>query len=105
MEKNEEKGAKTKLETLGTRNALIMRVTDTILNSLEPAKAGTRGYRKRQNQIYEQVGATLSLGTEVEYAKFHNKTRPVIPDNAQIWADECISIGFRAVANHVADII
>lgn len=101
--KLKEKGAKTKKEVLGSRNVLIMRVTDSIFNSLKPSKSGSQGYRPRKNQIYEQVGKTLVLGTEVSYAKFHNSTRPVIPNNAQQWADEATSSAFSAVANHIAN--
>ena len=101
--KMKERGARTKKEVLGTRDALIMRVTDSIYNSLKPSKPGTRGYRPRKNQIYEQAGKTLRLGTEVEYAKFHNKTRPVIPENANEWASEATNMAFAAVAVHIAD--
>ena len=101
--KLKEKGALTKKELLGGRDVLIMRVTDAIFNSLEPANSGSRGYRARRNQIYKQVGKQLVLGTEVEYAKFHNKTRPVIPENANEWASEATSLAFNAVANHVAE--
>ena len=101
--KLKEKGALTKKELLGNRDVLIMRVTDAIYNSLEPSSSGTRGYRPRRNQIYEQVGKQLVLGTEVEYAKFHNKTRPVIPENATQWANEATSIAFNKVAQHIAE--
>ena len=96
-------GAKTKKELLGNRDVLIMRVTNSIYNSLRPANSGTRGYRPRRDQIYEQVGKTLKLGTMVRHARFHNKSRPVIPDNAGQWADEAVSIGFSKVANHIAE--
>ena len=101
--KLKEKGALTKKDTLGSRDVLIMRVTDAIFNSLKPSSSGSRGYRARHNQIYEQVGKQLVLGTEVEYARFHNNTRPVIPDNAEQWASEATSIAFNAVANHIAE--
>ena len=101
--KLKEKGALTKKDLLGRRDVLIMRVTDAIFNSLEPANSGSRGYRARRNQIYEQTGKQLVLGTEVEYAKFHNNTRPVIPENADQWANEATSIAFNKVAQHVAE--
>lgn len=86
-----------------SRDVLIMRVTDAIFKSLKPSKAGTNGYRKRKNQIYEQVGKTLKLGTTVKYAKFHNKTRPVIPENADEWASIATKRAFAAVAIHLSD--
>ena len=101
--KLKEKGALTKKDLLGRRDVLIMRVTDAIFNSLKPANSGSRGYRARRNQIYEQTGKQLVLGTEVEYAKFHNNTRPVIPENADQWANEATSIAFNKVAQHVAE--
>ena len=101
--KLKEKGALTKKELLGNRDVLIMRVTDEVFNSLEPAKSGTRGYRPRRNQIFEQVGKHLVLGTDVRHARYHNKTRPVIPENADQWANKATSLAFSAVAKHVAE--
>jgi len=98
-----QKGAKTKKDVLGSRDVLIMRVTDQIYDSLKPSKSGSRGYRPRRNQLFEQAGKNLVLGTTVPHAKFHNKTRPVIPDNADKWASEAISIAFSTVANHIAE--
>ena len=94
-------GAKTKLDTLGNRNVLIMRVTDTIYNSLAPNHSGSRTYRPRRNQIFKQVGSRLEIGTSVPHAKYHNSTRPVIPDNIQPWVDEATETAFDAVNEHI----
>ena len=97
------RGAKTRKEVTESSDHLIMRVTDTIFQSLKPASSGTRGYRARKNQLYERVGNVLKLGTTVAYAKFHNKSRPVIPENVTIWVEDIVSSAFSRVAVHVAD--
>ena len=93
-------GAKTRKELLSKRNVLIMRVTDRIFNSLEPA-GGTGYYRAKKDQLYEQVSGTITLGTLVEYAKHHNDTRPVIPDNIDPWITESFNIAMNEVNNHI----
>lgn len=97
-------GAKTKLEVLGSRDALIMRVTDTILKSLEPSSISSRGYRPKKNQIYEKAGSKLTIGTLVPYAKFHNN-RPIIPDNIDPWVQQGISIALEAAMNRAKQVV
>jgi hypothetical protein len=94
-------GARTKKEEFSDRDVLIMRVTDTIYNSLAPGKAGARTYRPPANQVFEIEGTTVTMGTDVPYAHFHNNTRPVIPDNIQPWIDESIDIAANAVMEHM----
>jgi hypothetical protein len=96
-------GARTKLEVLGNRDVLIMRVTDRILNSLEPSNSGDRAYRPRKDQLYNQVGSKLEVGTLVEYAKYHNNTRPVIPDNIDPWVNQSVEIAMKKVLTHIKD--
>jgi len=97
-----EKGAKTKLDTLGSRDVLIMRVTDAIYNSLEPAKGGMN-YRPRKNQLVEIVGGVLTVGTLVDYAKFHNNSRPVIPEDISKWTKESMDIAFKAAMDYLTN--
>ena len=94
-------GAETKKEKLGNRNVLIMRVTDTIYDSLKPSNPDGSFYRPRKNQLYHKVGNMLSIGTLVEYAHFHNSTRPVFPDNFELIVPKLISIAMEHVLNHI----
>ena len=95
-------GARTKQDVLGARKELIMRVTDRIYDSLRPSGAGGFGYRPVKDQIYNQVGTQLEIGTMVEYASFHEATRPVIPLNMDQWIEQGISAAMEAVMNHIA---
>lgn len=97
-----DKGAKTKLEVLGNRDLLIMRVTDRLLKSLEPSKVGTSGYRPKKDQIYNVQQGVLTIGSTVEYAKFHSK-RPPIPDNIDPWIDEAIDYAMTYVLRHMTE--
>ena len=99
----EELGAQTKLERLGDRDVLIMRVTDRIFNSLEPTQGSETSYRPRRDQIAERVGNKLEIGTAVEYAKFHDQTRPVIPDGIERWVDQCFDYAIQTVHEYIVD--
>jgi len=94
-------GAMTKKEKLGSRNVLIMRVTDAIFNSLKPSEGSANQYRPRKNQIYNLVNGKLEIGTTVEYAKYHNKSRPVIPDNIDPWVEEAKDKAMENVTQHI----
>ena len=95
------KGAETKINLLGNRNVLIMRITDAIYNSLQPTEGSDRYYRKRNNQLAEIEGTKLTLGTTVSYAKYHNQTRPVIPNNADLWIEDAVNLATNAAITHV----
>ena len=94
-------GARTKIQDLGDRNVLIMRDTDTLYESFHPGDKGARTYRPTENQIFEVDGTTATIGTSVEYASFHNETRPTIPDNIQPWVNESIDLAFNGVMDHI----
>jgi len=96
-------GARTRLDVLGDRNVLIMRITDRIFDSLEPSINSNRGYRPKKNQLYKQTGNKLEIGTLVEYAKYHNKSRPVIPDNYEPWVRIATEKAMSEVINHIKD--
>ena len=95
------KGAMTKKEKLGTRDVLIMRVTDAIFNSLKPSEGSSQQYRPKKDQIYNVVNGKLEIGTLVEYAKYHNDSRPVIPKNISPWVKEGVAIAMEEVKNHI----
>jgi hypothetical protein len=92
-----------KKEFRESRDVLIMRVTDAIYNSLRPSKPGLRGYRPRKNQIFNVAKSKLEIGTEVEYARFHARSRPPIPSNVQKWVSESVKIAMKAVMEHVGE--
>ena len=94
-------GAKTKKALLGSRQALIMRVTDSIFKSLEPTNGSGFQYRPRKNQLYNLINGKLELGTTVNYAKFHNKSRPVVPDNIEPWVKEAQNFAMEKVKEHI----
>ena len=94
-------GAMTKRKVLGSRNVLIMRVTDAIYNSLAPSEGSPTQYRPKKDQIYNVVNGRMEFGTSVYYAKYHNKTRPVIPDNIEPWVEQGRDLGMEAVREFI----
>ena len=96
-------GAKTRKAVLGKRQVLIMRVTDRLMNSLEPTEANGFDYRPRKDQLYKRLKSSVELGTLVEYAKFHDKTRPVIPENIQPWVDHSVEYAMIEVMEHIVN--
>jgi hypothetical protein len=80
------------LKPLKDSRRLIMRETDRLINSLKPAITRGQGfYTPRKDQMVYTSTRAFTIGTEVEYAKYHNKTRPVIPDNAGEWVTASIN--------------
>ena len=78
------------------RKNLIMRETDRLLDSLRPTKYTTGSYRPRKDQIWENDGYKIKFGTNVEYAKYHEDTRPVIPKRFGPWVDKASKKGMKA---------
>lgn len=97
------KGAATRSEKLGNRDVLIMRVTDRIVDSLRPSKAGVKSYRPVKDQIYEREGNKAELGTSVPYARFHNKTRPVIPDDINEWIEQGSKLAMDETIKYIVE--
>lgn len=104
--KIKEQGGKTKLEVLGSRDVPIMRVTDRLIKSISPGDfTKTGGYRKRnRDQVFELQKGTLTIGTKVPYADKHDKTRPVWPNNIELWINRAIEAGRDAVMNRLQEI-
>lgn len=94
-------GAMTKLDKLGSRNVKIMRLTDKLFDSLEPSQINRNGYRTRRNQLVVKSKGSVRLGTKVKYAKFHNKTRPVIPEDINKWVEEATKFALNEVNQHI----
>jgi|LakMenE01Jun11ns_1017448.scaffolds.fasta_scaffold9487815_2 hypothetical protein len=85
-----------------TTKKLIMRETDRLMNSLMPAnlRAGY-SYSPKKDQLFEFKNGKATIGTEVEYAKFHNETRPVIPENVDLWYKQAVEEGWKAAKERV----
>jgi len=96
-------GAKTKKELLGNRDVLIMRVTDSIFNSLKPSEGSDYSYRPNKNQIYNRVNNKLEIGTKIEYAKYHNNSRPVIPKDIDPWIEEARDHAMEIVKKYIVE--
>jgi hypothetical protein len=84
------RGAKTKLQVFGDRKVQILRDTGRLLNSLSPGLLSGKGpavsYSKPSGeggneQIFETEPGLVIVGTNVEYAETHQKTRPFLPDD------------------------
>lgn len=81
---------------------LIMRETDKLIDSLMPTSLrGGFSYIPKKNQIFEFKNGTAVIGTDVEYAKFHNETRPVIPENVDLWYKKAVEEGWKAAKERV----
>lgn len=98
-------GAKTKVEILGSRNVLIMRDTDRLFDSFEPSKVSNNSYRPKKDQLVKFEKGKITLGTLVPYADFHNKTRPIIPDNHDKMIDIAHEFAMEKVLLHIERIL
>lgn len=94
-----EEGAVTKRQVLGDRKLLIMQVSGRLLVSLSPGKFNpSSGYTKRNsNQVFELQKGRISIGTKIDYASHHDKTRPVWPEDVDAWIDRAMDDGLNAV--------
>jgi hypothetical protein len=79
-------GAKTKKETLGTRNVPILIDTGRLEKSFRPGRMAHWSYVKyNKDQIYEIHGQQMTIGSKVPYGKYHQEgtkhmpARPPIP--------------------------
>jgi hypothetical protein len=83
-------GAKTKIEEFGRKRVAgsdynILRDRSTLLNSLSPGVLTATGYQPKADQVYEDHGSRLVVGTNVPYAKYHHygkgrRHRPLWPE-------------------------
>lgn len=102
-------GAETLIEVLGSQDMLLMRVTDTLFNSLRPGKVGRLGkYRKGdRNQVVHLKGGELVIGTKVPYAgaaEGKGGKRRLWPKKLGIWYDVAIEAGRDAMGEAIEDI-
>lgn len=110
-------GAVTLIDELGNKQIPIMRDTDRLIESLEPAPLTSDGSYVPTNpdQICgtsSRVGfttgapnSTLIVGTRVPYAKDAAARRPIWPANMSIWMGRAIQAGSLAVTKHLAEVL
>lgn len=85
---------------------LIMRETDRLINSLKPSIIrGTAIYSPRNEQIVYNTTTSFVIGTQVPYAKFHNSSRPVIPENANKWVTEAINAAVQSAKTRMIEVL
>lgn len=85
---------------------LIMRETDKLITSLKPSIIRNSSfYAPRNNQLVYRTQKSITVGTEVEYAKYHDNTRPVIPPNASIWVVQGINAATNAAINRMVEVL
>lgn len=81
-------GARTKWNVFGTRSVEILRDTGTLFNSLQPGVLSERGasadYAAEPNQIATLRPGQLAVGTNVQYASYHQGTDSR-PGRRRIW--------------------
>lgn len=105
-------GAKTKLEVLGNRDLLILRVSDTLSESLSPGKFDPlTGYNKSSKyQIFTIRRGSLEIGTRVHYANMVSRRnnqdfRPVWPEEMGPWIDKAVDFGMDTVLEKIESIL
>lgn len=85
---------------------LIMRETDRLITSLKPSIIrGSSGYSPRNEQIVYSTVSSFVIGTEVPYAKYHNSSRPVIPENAGVWVSEAINAAVESAKSRMIEVL
>lgn len=86
-------GAKTKLDVFGNRSVEILRDRGLLFNSLSPGVLAESGpdasYSPPADQVVEDKPGSLAVGTNVEYAKYHQGDDDK-PGRRRLWpnADE-----------------
>jgi hypothetical protein len=81
---------------------MILRVSDTLFKSLAPGELVGDDYRPPTNQLYRLTREGLYLGTNVSYAKYVHKTRPLWPAELQSWLDYAIDVALGYVLERLA---
>jgi len=105
-------GGKTKLEVLGNRDLLILRVSDTLSGSLAPGEFDPEtGYKKSSKyQIFTIRRGSLEIGTRVHYASMVSRRnnqdfRPIWPEEMGPWIDKAIDFAMDAVLEKIESIL
>jgi hypothetical protein len=84
-------GAKTKLEVLGSRNVPINRVTDALYRSFLPNSGSP-------DQVFEvDHNGEMRAGSKVPYAKYVNRSRPIIPKDHGKWDNYAAMKGTESI--------
>lgn len=97
-------GAQTRLAVLSRRRVPILIDRGRLERSLRPGAVSGFVYRKPKEQIVEDRGQTVVLGTSVPYAARQHRTRRLWPTVRRMrdWTRQAISDGALAVARQLA---
>lgn len=96
------RGVKTKLDVFGSREVEILRDRGILFNSLSPGIINERktdaDYQPATpEQIFRDLPGALLIGTNVEYATYHQEgARPIWPKDGnlpQAWISEIFEVG------------
>lgn len=99
------RGVRTILEVFGNRDVEILRDRGILFNSLSPGVLSENGpdafYSPPEDQVVEEQPSSLTVGTSVEYAKFHQDgKRPLWPQDGSIpqeWVDDMVEVGISGL--------
>lgn len=89
----------SKLSVFGSRKVDILRDTSVLFNSLSPGATGG-------DKVFSLLGNGVIVGTNVEYASYHQEgtqhipARPFLPTREipEKWSQEWLDVGLEAVA-------
>ena len=98
-------GVRTKIDTLSRRNVQTMVSTGRLQKRLQPGNVSGARYHKKKNQVYEQTGTLLIIGTSVPYAERVHKKRPLWPDDIGPWINEANSLAVQAVVQRLQKVL
>ena len=82
--------------TLAYQN-LIHRISDKMLNTLQPGDFDGSKYKPRRNQAYHFANGVLTLGSKLDYASYAHEKRPLWPDDMTPWIEEAIGLAMQRV--------
>lgn len=111
------RGAETLLSVLGSQQYPVMRVTDTLINSVRPGRINNKKYVKGdKNQVARLEKGTAYIGTKVPYAKYATRTihprrtpfsfkREFLPDDLGVFYDRALDKARDAVMKEIQDIV
>lgn len=101
--KAKESGVKTKLAVFGQRDVEILRDRGILFNSLSPGQVSGDAYEPADDQIFENTQDKLIVGTNVEYAFYHQVSpglRPFWPQDGnlpQSWTEEIVEVAVSGI--------
>lgn len=97
------RGAKTKLEVLGSRQVPIHVVSHRLEESLKPGQLSGGQYTPPDEQVFQFQGRSLRMGTEVPYADRLHKTRRLWPPIRKMkpWIAKGLREGLKVLSQKI----